>query len=58
MWVLSLDWEDSLEESMAIHFTILCLENPMDRKSWQAAVHSVAESDMTEATSQTWHILI
>ena len=28
-----------------------CLENPMDRGAWQATVHRVAESDMTEATS-------
>ena len=27
-----------------------CLENPMDRGAWQATVHRVAESDMTEAT--------
>ena len=25
-----------------------CLENPMDRGAWQAAVHRVAELDMTE----------
>ena len=25
-----------------------CLENPMDRGAWQATVHRVAESDMTE----------
>ena len=25
-----------------------CLENPMDRAAWQATVHSVTESDMTE----------
>ena len=25
-----------------------CLENPMDRRAWQATVHRVAESDMTE----------
>ena len=29
-----------------------CLENPMDRGSWWATVHGVAESDMTEATSR------
>ena len=30
-----------------------CLENPMDRGAWQATVHGVAVSDMTEATSHT-----
>ena len=27
-----------------------CLENPTDRGAWQAAVHWVAQSDMTDAT--------
>ena len=27
-----------------------CLGNPMDRGAWQAIVHRVTESDMTEAT--------
>ena len=27
-----------------------CLENPMDRGAWQAAVHRVAQSNTTEAT--------
>ena len=27
-----------------------CLENPVDRGAWRAAVHKVAESDTTEAT--------
>ena len=36
-----------LEDGVAIHSSILTLENPMDRGAWQAAVHSVAQS-------QTW----
>jgi len=27
-----------------------CLENPLDRGTWQATVHRVTESDITEAT--------
>ena len=27
-----------------------CLRNPMDRGTWQATVHGVAELDRTEAT--------
>ena len=27
-----------------------CLENPMDRGAWWATVHSVTQSDVTEAT--------
>ena len=29
-----------------------CLENPMDRGAWQATVHRVTESDMTELLSK------
>ena len=30
-----------------------CLENPMDRGAWRAAVHGDAESDTTEATEDS-----
>ena len=33
--VRSLGWEDPLEKEMATYSSILCLENPMDRKEWQ-----------------------
>ena len=29
-------------------FQYSCLENPIDRESWQATVHRVTESDTTE----------
>ena len=52
--VRSLDWEDPLEKEMAT-FTLVfgegdgtplqysCLENPMDRGAWWAAVHGVVK---------------
>ena len=43
-WVLSLGWEDPLEEGMATHSSILAWRIPMDRGAWQAAVHRVAKS--------------
>ena len=47
-WVLSLGWEDYLEEGMATHSSILAWGIPMNRGSWQATVHGVTESDITE----------
>ena len=47
-WVQSLGWEDSLEEGMATHSSILASRIAMDRGAWQATVHGVAELDMTE----------
>ena len=43
-WVQSMGWEDSLEEGMAIHPSILTWRTPMDRGAWWAAVHGVAKS--------------
>ena len=51
-WVRSLSWEDPLEEGMATHSSILSWRIPMDRGNWQAIVHGVAKSDMTEWLSQ------
>ena len=44
IWVLSLDWEDPLEEGMANHSSILAWRIPMDRGAWQATVHGVTKS--------------
>ena len=41
--------EDPLEEGMATHSSILAWKI-LDRGGWQARVHSVAESAMTEVT--------
>ena len=43
-WVLSLGWEDSLEEDMATHSSILAWRIPMDRGAWQTTVYEVAKS--------------
>ena len=43
-WVQSLGWEDSLEEGMATHCSILAWRIPMDRGAWRATVHGVAKS--------------
>ena len=43
-WVQSLSWEDTLEEGMATHSSILAWRIPMDRGVWWATVHGVAKS--------------
>ena len=43
-WVQSLGWEDSLEEGVATHSSILAWKIPMDRGAWWATVHSVKKS--------------
>ena len=44
MWVRSLGREDTLEEGMATHSSILAWGISMDRGAWWAAVHGVAKS--------------
>ena len=48
--VWSLGQEDPLEKGIDNSLQYSCLENPIDRGAWWATVHTVAESDMTEAT--------
>ena len=40
----------SLEEEHSNPLQYSCLENPVDRGAWEASVHMVAESNMTEGT--------
>ena len=42
--VLFLGQEDALEEEMATHCSIPCLENPTDRAAWWSTVHGVTKS--------------
>ena len=42
-----LNWEGPLEKEMATRLSILAWENPMDRGTWWATVHGVAELDIT-----------
>ena len=39
-----MDWEDSLEEGMATHSSILAWRIPMDRGAWLGMVHGVEKS--------------
>ena len=43
-WVQSLGWEDSLEEGIATHYSILAWRIPTDQQAWEDAVHGVAKS--------------
>ena len=43
-WLQSLGGEDPLEESMAIHSSILAWRIPMNRGAWCVAVQGVANS--------------
>ena len=48
MQVQSRGQENSLEEGIANHSSILAWRIPMDRGAWWATVHGVTESDTTE----------
>ena len=56
IWVLSLGWEDPLEEGMATHSSILAWRIPKDRGACWATVHGVAkESDMAKQAHKKLH---
>ena len=44
IWVRSLGWEDTLEEGMATHSSILSWRIPMDRGAWWTTVHEITKS--------------
>ena len=56
-WLLSLGWEDPLEEGMATHPSILAWRIPMDRGAWQAiqsmGLQKVGHNWVTRHTSNT-----
>ena len=51
-WVQSLGWEDPLEKGMATHSSVLAWRTHMDRGTWRAATHGVAESP-TQLSAQS-----
>ena len=62
-WVWSLGREDSPGEGNGNPLQYSCLENPMDRGTWWATVHTVAKSrtrlsDFTFHLNRIWHRLL
>ena len=56
-WVRPLDWEDPLEEGMALHYS--CLENPHGQRCLAGcSPQGSKESDMTEQLSTQERIKI
>ena len=56
-WVQSLGWEGTLEEDMATHSNILAWRIPMDRGTWGAIVHRIAQSDLGHTHKEIWKIM-
>ena len=53
-----LDQEGLVEKEMATNSRkYSCLENSMDRGTWQGIVHGITESDMTERLTLTFMFL-
>ena len=50
-WVGSLGREDPLEKGTATHFQCSCLETPMSRRAWHAAVHGSQRVGHDQATN-------
>ena len=51
MHVPCLDWEDSLEEEMGTHSSILAWKTPWTEESGVSGADGVSESDVTEQLS-------
>ena len=49
-WVRSLGWEDSLEEGIAAHSSVLAWIIPADRRAWWG--RRVRDDSVTEHTAQ------
>ena len=51
-WVWSLGWEESLEEGMTTHSSILAWRIHTDRGAWRATGHGVTKSQTKQSTAQ------
>ena len=57
IWIQFLGGEDSLEEGMATHSSILVWRIPWTIGAWRATVRRVTKSDMTEAIEDACRLL-